>query len=74
MFRIVRKEELSEDITLFEIQARDIARKAKPGNFFILRTHEQGERMPLTIADFDTSKGTITTVQPGEEALSRHKL
>ena len=65
MFRIVRKEELSEDITLFEIQARDIARKAKPGNFFILRTHEQGERMPLTIADFDRGKG---------EALSRHKL
>jgi ferredoxin--NADP+ reductase len=39
----MRKEELSENITMFEIQASDIARKAKPGNFFMLRTHEQGE-------------------------------
>lgn len=62
MFKILKKEELSEQITLFDIEARDIARKAKPGNFFILRTHEQGERVPLTIADFDRDRGSITTV------------
>ncbi len=62
MFAILKKEELSEQITLFEIEAADIARKARPGNFFILRTHEQGERIPLTIADFDRGKGTITAV------------
>ena len=57
MFNILKKEELSDQITLFEIYAGDIARKAKPGNFFILRTHEQGERIPLTIADFDRDRG-----------------
>ncbi|MBI5408057.1 MAG: sulfide/dihydroorotate dehydrogenase-like FAD/NAD-binding protein [Nitrospirae bacterium] len=62
MYKILKKEELSEQITLFDIEARGIARKAKPGNFFILRTHEQGERVPLTIADFDRERGTITTV------------
>ncbi|MEW6213849.1 MAG: sulfide/dihydroorotate dehydrogenase-like FAD/NAD-binding protein [Nitrospirota bacterium] len=59
---MLKKEELSEYVTLFEIEARDISRKAKPGNFFILRIHEEGERIPLTIADFDRDRGTITTV------------
>lgn len=62
MFKILKKEELSEQIILFDIEAKGIARKAKPGNFFILRTHEQGERIPLTIADFDRDRGSITTV------------
>lgn len=62
MFKILEKEELSDLVILFEIQAKDIARKAKAGNFFVLRIHEQGERIPLTIADFDREKGTITTV------------
>lgn len=62
MYKILKKEELSEQITLFDIGARDIAKKAKPGNFFILRIHEQGERVPLTIADFDRDRGSITTV------------
>ncbi|MEW6569975.1 MAG: sulfide/dihydroorotate dehydrogenase-like FAD/NAD-binding protein [Nitrospirota bacterium] len=62
MFRIVRKEELSDVVLLFEINAVDIARKAEAGNFFILRIDEQGERIPLTIADFDRNRGTITTV------------
>lgn len=62
MFEILRKEELSEQITLFDIAAMDIAMKARPGNFFMLRIHEQGERIPLTIADFDRNRGTITTV------------
>ncbi|MDO8747201.1 MAG: sulfide/dihydroorotate dehydrogenase-like FAD/NAD-binding protein [Thermodesulfovibrionales bacterium] len=62
MFKILKKEELSESITVFDIDAKDIAKKAKPGNFIVLKTHEQGERIPLTIADFDMEKGTITTV------------
>jgi ferredoxin--NADP+ reductase len=62
MYRILRKEVLSDFVILFEIEAREIAKKAKAGNFFVLRIHEQGERIPLTIADFDRDKGTITTV------------
>jgi ferredoxin/flavodoxin---NADP+ reductase len=62
MFKIVKKEILSDAVILFEIEAKDIAKKAKAGNFFVLKIHEQGERIPLTIADFDTEKGTITTV------------
>ncbi|MBE0427518.1 MAG: sulfide/dihydroorotate dehydrogenase-like FAD/NAD-binding protein [Nitrospirae bacterium] len=62
MFEIVKKEELSDAVTLFEIEAEDIAKKAKAGNFFILKINEQGERIPLTIADFDRDRGTITTV------------
>ncbi len=62
MFKILKKDELSEYVTLFEIEAKDIVRKAKAGNFFVLRIHEQGERIPLTIADFDRERGTITTV------------
>jgi ferredoxin--NADP+ reductase len=62
MFEIIKKQELSDLVTLFEIKANDIARKAEAGNFFALRIHEQGERIPLTIADFDRDKGTITTV------------
>lgn len=62
MFKILKKTELSEAVTLFEIKAEDIAKKARAGNFFILKINEQGERIPLTIADFDREKGTITTV------------
>ena len=62
MFKILKKKELSDVVTLFEIEAKDIAKKAKAGNFFVLKIHEQGERIPLTIADFDREKGTLTTV------------
>lgn len=62
MFKILRKEAVSELVTLFEIEAKDIAKKAKAGNFFTLRMHEHGERIPLTIADYDRDRGTITTV------------
>jgi ferredoxin--NADP+ reductase len=62
MFKILKKEPLSDAVTLFDIEAPDIARKAKAGNFFILKIDERGERIPLTIADFDSGRGTITTV------------
>lgn len=62
MYRIVRKEILSPIIKLLEIEAPEIAAKARAGQFIILRIDEQGERIPLTIADFDRSQGTITII------------
>ncbi len=63
MFTIVRREEMSEGtVILNEIQAPKIARKALPGQFVIVKAGEDGERIPLTIADKDTEKGTITII------------
>jgi ferredoxin--NADP+ reductase len=62
MYRIVTKRELVEKVKLFEISAPEISEKARPGQFVILRVAEKGERIPLTIADLDASKGTVTVV------------
>jgi len=62
MFKIVRKEVLNSSVKLMEIDAPHIARKAEPGQFIILRVNEEGERIPLTIADFDREKGTVTII------------
>jgi len=63
MFTIVRREEMAEGtVILNEIDAPKIARKAKPGQFVILKANETGERIPLTMADTDTEKGTITVI------------
>ena len=62
MNKIVRKEQFSDKVFLFEIEAPLIARGRKPGNFIIVRMGQKGERMPLTIADANTEKGTITIV------------
>jgi len=62
MYEIVRREVLAEDSDLFEIYAPEIAKKAKAGQFVIIRINETGERIPLTLADFDAKKGTITLV------------
>ena len=62
MFEIVRKKALNPTVTLMDISAPLIARKAQPGQFVILRTDEDGERIPLTIADFDREKGTVTII------------
>jgi len=59
---IVRKERLSPVLTLFEIDAPLIARAAKPGQFVIVWTGERGERIPLTISDYDAAAGTITLI------------
>ena len=53
MFKIVRKKELNSAVTLMEIEAPFIAKKAKAGQFIIFRIDEQGERVPLTIAGYD---------------------
>ena len=62
MYKIVTKKELAPHTSLFEFSAREIAAKTKPGQFVILRIDEGGERIPLTIADANTEKGTITVV------------
>lgn len=73
MFKIVRKKQFSEKVFLFEIEAPLIAKSRKAGNFVIVRVDNKGERMPLTIADADTRKGTITLVVQ-EVGLSSIKL
>ena len=62
MNKIVRKEQFSEKVFLFEIEAPLIAKSRKAGNFVIVRVDQRGERMPLTIAGADIDKGTITLV------------
>ena len=62
MNKIIRKEQFSEKVFLFEIEAPLIAKSRKAGNFVIVRVGKKGERMPLTIADADIAKGTITLV------------
>ncbi|NLM74041.1 MAG: sulfide/dihydroorotate dehydrogenase-like FAD/NAD-binding protein [Clostridiaceae bacterium] len=62
MYRIIRKEVLNPNVKLLEIEAPYVARKAEPGQFIILRVNEDGERVPLTIADFDREKGTVTII------------
>ncbi len=62
MNRIVKKEQFSEKVFLFEVEAPLIAKSRKAGNFVILRIGDKGERIPLTIADADIEKGTITLV------------
>ncbi len=62
MYRIVTKKELNPTVTLMEVQAPMVARRAEPGQFIILRVDENGERIPLTIADYDRQKGTVTII------------
>ena len=62
MYRIVRKEALKPTVILYEIEAPMVAKKAEPGQFIILRVDENGERIPITIHDFDREKGTVTII------------
>lgn len=62
MYKILRKEQLNEQVVLIEIDAPYIAAKAEPGQFVIIRSDELGERTPFTIADFDREKGSITVI------------
>ncbi len=62
MFRIVAKEVLNPTVTRMDIEAPLIAKKAEPGQFIILRVDDEGERIPLTIADFDREAGTVTII------------
>ena len=62
MYRIVKKEALKPTVTLYEIEAPMVAKKAEPGQFIILRVDQNGERIPITIHDFDREKGTVTII------------
>ena len=62
MYKILKKESLNPTVTLMEIEAPLIAKKAKPGQFIILRVDEDGERIPLTVAGYDREKGTVTII------------
>ncbi len=62
MYRIVRREQFSDTTFLWDVEAPDVARSAQPGQFVMLRLGEEGERIPLTIADYDRERGTITLV------------
>ena len=62
MYKIIKKKVLNPTVTLMDIDAPLIARKAEPGQFIILRVDEEGERIPLTVADFDREKGTVTII------------
>ena len=71
MYKIVRKEVLSPVITLMEVEAPRLAAAAKPGQFLIVRSDEEGERIPLTICDYNSEKGTVTIVTQAIGASSK---
>lgn len=62
MFEILKKKELNPTVTLMEISAPLVAKKAQPGQFIILRTDADGERIPLTIADYNRTAGSVTII------------
>ena len=62
MYKIIQKKALNPTVTLMEVDAPLVARKAEPGQFIILRASEDGERIPLTIAGYDREKGTVTII------------
>lgn len=62
MYPIVKKQDLNENVTLMQVKAPLVARKARPGQFIIFRIDEEGERVPLTIAGFDREAGTVTII------------
>ena len=62
MYKIIIKKELNEAVTLMEVLAPDISKKAKPGQFIILRVDEHGERIPLTISNTNKESGTVTII------------
>ena len=62
MYRILAREDLAPNIHLFKVEAPGVAQKAQPGQFVIIRSDEKGERIPLTIADWDEGAGSVTIV------------
>ena len=62
MYRIARREALTPSTFLWEVEAPDVATSARPGQFVMVRLHDGAERVPLTIADYDTTAGTVTVV------------
>ena len=71
MFEIVKKKELAPGVVLMDVIAPRLAKSAQPGQFLIVRVDEKGERIPLTICDYDRAKGTVTVVTQIVGASSR---
>jgi ferredoxin--NADP+ reductase len=76
MYQIIEKKILSENVKQFKIKAPLVAKKAKAGQFIILRIDEKGERIPLTIADYDREGGTVTIIfmEVGKTTLQLGKM
>ena len=78
MYKIVSKKELTDNIFLMDIEAPRVAKSAKPGQFIIIKNDEKGERIPLTIADYNREKGTISivfqTVGKGTKELASYEV
>lgn len=76
MYKIIRKKVLNPTVVLMDIAAPAIAKKAEPGQFIILRVDEEGERIPLTIADYDRENGTVTIIFQvvGQTTMALSKL
>ena len=62
MYKILRKEDLVPNVHLFKVAAPVVARKAQPGQFIVIKIDEKGERIPLTIADWDREEGSVTII------------
>ncbi|MBQ7360860.1 MAG: NAD-binding oxidoreductase, partial [Lachnospiraceae bacterium] len=62
MYKILKAEKLAENIYLMDVEAKRVAASCKPGQFVIVRMDDEGERIPLTICDYDSEKGTVTIV------------
>ena len=62
MYKILKKQELAANIYLMDVEAKRVAKSCQPGQFVIVRMDAEGERITLTICDYDSSKGTITIV------------
>ena len=71
VYKIVKKQTLNQAVELMEIHAPYVARKCEPGQFIIIRVDEDGERVPLTIADYDREKETVTIIYQGCRIYNR---
>ncbi len=74
MYRILRREAFSDTTFLWEVEAPDVAAAAQPGHFVMVRLHDGSERIPLTVADFDRRRGTITMVVQALGKTSREMM
>jgi len=74
MYRIVRRQQFSDTTFLWDVHAPDVAKAAQPGHFVMVRLREGGERIPLTVADFDREWGTITMVVQAVGKTTREML
>ncbi len=73
MYKIIERQDLVPGIHLFKVDAPKVARKAKPGQFIVIRIDEKGERIPLTVADWDEQEGSVTVVFM-EVGTTTHRL